>query len=188
MTQLWLKTTAMGPEAMGRNPWNGESKWILFPLLFLDILSQQQQTKQRSHFSRRANQNYKHLGAQCPVLPAWALHWLLCNGKHLRLLWVIRLIVSFWQQKVVPEVASWSWWLHKCLPLMSPRCRRHPVHRKIRGMHLRPQNCWPRCQGCSQWTWTLLPGWTLGQSVSNQQVLPVSRSQGWEGDTGIWVN
>jgi hypothetical protein len=86
------------------------------------------------------------------------------------------------QQKIVPAGTGWAWWLSKRTSLKSPKCHHHPVHRKIQGMHLKPQNCWPRCQGCSQWTWTQLPGWTLGQSVSSQQVLPVSRD--WEGRQG----
>lgn len=36
--------------------------------------------------------------------------------------------------------------------------RHHPLaRRKIPGMHLRPQRCWPQCRECSQWTLTRLP-------------------------------
>lgn len=67
----------------------------------------------------------------------------------------------------------------------SPWRHRPLARRKIPGMHLRPQSCWPQCQECSQWTLTRLPGWTLGQSVSSQQVLPGNTNERWERNTGV---
>ena len=82
------------------------------------------------------------------------------------------------------QVSSWLWWCYGSFSSSNPRWHHPPAHKRIPGRHLRPQSCSPWCQECSQWTLTQLPAWTLGQSVSSQQVLPVNVSQRWEGNTG----
>lgn len=82
------------------------------------------------------------------------------------------------------QISSWLWWLHGSFSSSNPRWHHPPAHRRIPGRHSTPQSCSPWCQECSQWTLTQLPEWTLGQSVSSQQVLPVNRSQWWGRNTG----